>query len=166
MPKDFYHPKLNDSKQITAADRAKLRVVVEREALAWAVATATEAEIDKINILHASILAMHRAVEKLQGLVPEHLLVDGNRFKLFPNIPHTCVIKGDAIYAPIAAASILAKTYRDEYMDNLHQQFPEYNWLSNKGYPSKAHRAAIKEFGATVHHRRSFRLLPDAELFD
>ncbi len=162
LPAGFFHPLLNDSKKMTEAQRDELRRVIEREALAWSVAWATAAEIDRINILQASYLAMHRA---LDGLVqrPEFILVDGNRFKAYAAVPHLCVVKGDGKYAAIAAASVLAKTYRDAEMHRLADTFPQYDWLSNKGYPTPAHREAIRQHGLTLHHRRSFQQLPGDE---
>nr|WP_321453547.1 ribonuclease HII [uncultured Carboxylicivirga sp.] len=160
LPKDFRHELLNDSKQLTEKQRQKLRPIIEQEALAWAVAFVDHNEIDEINILNASFLAMHRAVEQLKQK-PEHLLIDGNRFKPYEGIAHTCVVKGDGKYLPIAAASILAKTHRDEYMEHMHMQYPVYAWDKNKGYPTKAHRAGIKEHGPSPIHRRSFRLLDE-----
>jgi ribonuclease HII len=157
LPKDFYHPLLNDSKQLTHAQRTMLRPIIESESLAWAVSSCDNHEIDSINILNASILAMHRAIEKL-SLVPELLLIDGNRFKAYPGIAHVCVVKGDAKFASIAAASVLAKTHRDELMVELHDQFPQYNWLSNKGYPTEEHRKALLEHGSTSLHRATFTL--------
>ncbi|MEG1838283.1 MAG: ribonuclease HII [Bacteroidaceae bacterium] len=158
FPKDFRNELLNDSKQLTERQRYALRQVIEQEALAWAVGVVDEKEIDQLNILNASILAMHRAVEQL-NVRPEHLLIDGNRFKPYKDIPHTTVVKGDGKYLSIAAASVLAKTYRDDYMNNLHKEFPVYDWDNNKGYPTKKHRAAIKEYGATKYHRMTFNLL-------
>jgi len=158
LPPGFHHPMLNDSKKLTPGIREKLREIVESAAVAFAVASVDEGEIDQINILNASFLAMHRALEQLEP-VPDHLLVDGNRFRPFRNIPHTCVVKGDGKYSSIAAASILAKTYRDQYMKQLHEKHPQYGWDRNKGYPTSAHRAAVMEFGPTPYHRRSFRLL-------
>ncbi len=162
LPKDYQNEKLNDSKQLTHDQRAELRKEIERDALAWAVASLSPERIDKINILNASIEAMQTAVGKL-SIRPEMLLIDGNRFKPYEDIPFECVIKGDGKYMSIAAASILAKTYRDEYMLNLAEQFPDYSWHTNKGYPTVAHRNAIRIHGATVHHRQSFRLLPEAK---
>ena len=158
LPESFEHPLLNDSKQMTDKARRELRLVIEREALAWAVAMVTHAEIDKINILNASILAMHRALEQLK-LQPEYILIDGHRFKAYQNIPHECVIKGDGKFVSIAAASVLAKTYRDDFMIDLHKQFPNYDWKQNKGYPTKKHREAIAKFGITPFHRLSFHLI-------
>lgn len=160
LPADFRHELLNDSKKLTEKQRQKLRPIIEEEALAWAVAFVNHDEIDQINILNASFLAMHRAVEQLKQK-PEHLLIDGNRFKPYDGIEHTCVVKGDGKYLPIAAASILAKTHRDEYMEKMHEQYPQYVWMKNKGYPTKAHRAAIKEYGVSPIHRTSFRLLDE-----
>lgn len=154
----FYHPLLNDSKLLSDAARNELREVIEEKALAWAVAQIPPEEIDRINILWASILAMHRAVDKL-SLKPELLLVDGNQFKPYLGIPHQCIVRGDGIMASIAAASILAKTHRDAYMKELAKKHPEYSWERNKGYPTKEHRNAICKYGHTVYHRKSFKLL-------
>lgn len=156
LPKDFSNELLNDSKKLTEAQRYALREVIEREALAWAVGVVTAAEIDEINILKASFLAMQRAVEQLK-IVPQHLLIDGNRFTPY-KIPYTTVVKGDAKFMSIAAASILAKTYRDDYMLGISKEFPQYDWHKNKGYPTPKHRAAIREHGATCHHRMTFNL--------
>ncbi|MDR0729202.1 MAG: ribonuclease HII [Prevotellaceae bacterium] len=158
LPPDFYHPWLNDSKQMSEERRDRVREVIEREAVAWSVAGLTHREIDRVNILRASIMAMHRALATL-SVMPEFILVDGNRFYPYQTIPHRCVIKGDAMYASIAAASVLAKTHRDAYMRNLSQSFPQYGWQENKGYPTRAHREAIRTYGASPYHRRSFRLL-------
>ncbi|GAB4148949.1 MAG: ribonuclease HII [Bacteroidia bacterium] len=160
LPKNFRHSLLNDSKQLSDAQRKELRPVIEEKAIAWAVASVSVEEIDSINILRASFEAMHRAIRQL-SVVPEHLLIDGNRFAKFEGIAHTCIIGGDAKFKNIAAASILAKTYRDDYMDELHEQFPQYKWIKNKGYGTADHRKAILEFGLTDHHRKSFRQLPD-----
>ncbi len=160
LPKDYHNPRLNDSKQLTEKQRYALRQEVERDALAWAVGIVSPEEIDQINILNASILAMHRAVEGLKRR-PEHLLIDGNRFKPFQEIPYTTVVKGDGKYLAIAAASILAKTYRDDYMNALATEYPAYDWQSNKGYPTAKHRAAIASHGITPYHRKSFNLLGD-----
>lgn len=157
LPQYFFHPLLNDSKQLSVKKRDVLREVIEREAIAFSVQTATNFEIDKINILNASILAMHRAVDGLT-IIPELLLIDGNRFKPYPQIQHKCIVKGDSIYASIAAASVLAKTYRDEYMLTLSKKFSEYGWEKNMGYPTLFHRKAIEEYGITPHHRVTFRL--------
>lgn len=158
LPPDYHHELLNDSKQLSEKQRYKLRPEIERDAIAWAVGIVTPEEIDHINILNASILAMHRAVEQL-ATTPEHLLIDGNRFKPYNGIPHSCVIKGDGKYLSIAAASILAKTYRDDYMMQLHTQYPQYGWDNNKGYPTQQHRNAIEKYGTTPYHRMSFRLV-------
>lgn len=161
LDKKFSNEILNDSKQLTEKKRDQLREIIENEALAWAVGIVSPKEIDEINILNASFLAMHRAVDQLK-IRPEMLLIDGNRFHPYGKIDHRCVIKGDGIYASIAAASILAKTHRDEYMKKMAEKHPEYGWKSNKGYPTKAHRTAISLYGATNIHRRSFKLLPDS----
>ncbi|MBE0423382.1 MAG: ribonuclease HII [Lutibacter sp.] len=160
LPADFYHPLLNDSKQLTDKQREILRSFIEKNALAFGVSYVFEAKIDEINILQASILAMHLAIEKL-SIEPEHIIVDGNKFKPYKNIPHTTIVKGDAKFMSIAAASVLAKTYRDDFMQQLDLEFPNYNWKQNKGYPTLFHRNAIKEFGITDYHRKSFRLLPE-----
>lgn len=162
LPDNFSNDLLNDSKQLSEKQRAQLRPIIEKEALAWAVASVDNHEIDQINILNASILAMHKALDQL-AICPEHIIVDGNRFKKYNEIPHLCIVKGDGKYMSIAAASILAKTHRDEYMENLHTQFPVYNWKKNKGYPTKEHRQGIAEYGVTDYHRVSFALL-DAQL--
>ena len=165
LPETFQNELLNDSKQLTEKRRYALRPIIEREALAWAVGIVMPEEIDRINILKASFLAMHRAVDQLK-VRPQHLLIDGNRFTPYPDVPHTTIVKGDGTYMSIAAASILAKTYRDDYMNQLDEQFPVYHWKENKGYPTKAHREAIRQFGITPHHRKSFTLLPQQlELF-
>ena len=158
LPPDFRNDLLNDSKQLSEKQRYALRPLIEQEAVAWAVGIVTPEEIDRINILNASFLAMHRAIEQL-AVTPQHLLIDGNRFKPYPHIPHTCVVKGDGNFEAIAAASILAKTYRDDYMNELHEKYPMYGWKSNKGYPTKAHRAAIAQYGPSPYHRLSFQLL-------
>ena len=160
LPKKFRNKDLDDSKKLTHLQRLKLRDIIQKKAIAWAVGIVTEKEIDEINILNASFLAMHRAIENLTTK-PTALLIDGNRFNAYEGIRHDCIIKGDGIYASIAAASILAKTYRDEFMAKIDKEFPRYGWKQNKGYPTKKHRAAIKEFGATKYHRMTFRLLPD-----
>jgi ribonuclease HII len=157
LPPDYRNDRLNDSKQLSEAQRYALREVIEREALAWAVGTASPAEIDKINILNASILAMHRAAEGL-SVSPQHLIVDGNRFKRYRDLPHTTIVKGDGKYLSIAAASVLAKTYRDDEMLRLHREFPQYDWQHNKGYPTRKHRAAIAQHGVTPYHRLTFNL--------
>ena len=163
LPRGFKNDQLNDSKQLSEKQRYALRALIEKEAVAWAVGVVCPEEIDKINILNASFLAMHRAVDRL-GVRPGHLLIDGNRFNPYPGIPHTTVVKGDAKYLSIAAASILAKTYRDDYMDALHEEYPLYGWGHNKGYPTPKHRAAIAQHGTTPYHRRSFNLLGGGQL--
>ena len=160
LPPDFKNEDLNDSKQLSEKKRYALRPVIEKEAIAWAVGIVTPEEIDKINILKASFLAMHRAIDQLQ-VRPEHLLIDGNRFTPYPDIKHTTVVKGDGKYLSIAAASILAKTYRDDYMNELAKEYPDYHWTENKGYPTKAHREAIRTIGITPYHRKTFTLLPE-----
>lgn len=157
LPEGFKLPLLNDSKQLTERQRDMLRPIIEKESLAYGVGIVSQKEIDEINILNASILAMHRALDKL-ALTPQHILVDGNRFKPYNDIPHTTVVKGDGKYMSIAAASVLAKTYRDEIMYSLDKEFPQYNWKKNKGYPTKDHRAVIAEHGASIHHRMTFKL--------
>mgnify|MGYP003439905064 FL=1 len=163
LPQDFSNDLLNDSKQLTEKQRYLLRPIIEKEALAWAVGVVSAEEIDKINILAASFLAMHRAVDDLK-IRPEHLLIDGNRFKPYGNVPFTTIVKGDGKMASIAAASILAKTYRDDFMNKIAVEYPQYDWLSNKGYPTVKHRNAIKEYGITPYHRKSFNLLGDTQL--
>lgn len=163
LPSDFRNELLNDSKQLTERQRYALREVIEREALAWAVGVVTPEEIDRINILKASFLAMHRAIDQL-AVRPQHLLIDGNRFTPYPDIPHTTIVKGDGKYLSIAAASILAKTYRDDYMNRLAEEYPQYDWRNNKGYPTRKHRAAIAEYGPTPYHRKTFNLLGDGQL--
>ena len=163
LPPDYQNPDLNDSKKLTDKKRKALREQIERDAVAWAVGIVTPDEIDKINILNASILAMHRALDQLK-VRPEAVIVDGNRFKPYQNLPYTTIVKGDGKYLAIAAASILAKTYRDDYMVALAEEYPQYDWKSNKGYPTKKHRAAIKQFGVTPYHRMSYNLLGTGEL--
>lgn len=158
LPSDYSNDLLNDSKKLPEKKRVQLREIIQRDAIEWAIGVVSNQEIDEINILNASFLAMHRALEKLKTK-PQSLLIDGNRFKKYKKTRHHCIIKGDGIYQSIAAASILAKTYRDDYMEELHLKFPEYGWLNNKGYPTLKHREAIKEFGETDHHRKTFRLL-------
>ena len=158
LPPDFDNEFLNDSKKLSEKQRMKLRPLIENEALAWAVASVSNTEIDEINILNASFLAMSRAVKQLK-IQPEHLLIDGNRFRSTLEIPFTCMVKGDGRFYSIAAASVLAKTYRDEYMEKIHREFPHYDWNKNKGYPTKKHRQGIKDFGVTKYHRMTFRLL-------
>lgn len=160
LPAGFFHPLLNDSKQVSADNRNELRVYIEANALAWSVARVDHDEIDRINILKASFKAMHLALDDLQ-LRPRLLLIDGNRFTKYRRVPHRCIIKGDSIFASIAAASILAKTWRDEYMQGLHCEFPHYRWDSNKGYGTKDHRNAIEKFGLCKYHRKSFNILPN-----
>ena len=155
LPPDFNNELLNDSKQLSETKRYQLRPIIEWQAIAWGVGMVMPDEIDKINILNASFLAMNRALEQLK-VQPQHLLVDGNRFTTTLSIPYTCVVKGDATYQSIAAASILAKTYRDDYMNNLDAQYPQYQWAVNKGYPTKVHREAIQQFGITPHHRLTY----------
>lgn len=163
FPQGYANDELNDSKQLTDKRRKQLREIIERDALAWAVGIVTPEEIDKINILNASILAMHRALDQLT-VRPEAVIVDGNRFKPYNKLPHATIVKGDGKYLSIAAASILAKTYRDDYMDKLAEEYPHYDWLGNKGYPTKKHREAIKIHGITPYHRKSFNLLGDGQL--
>ncbi len=173
FPPDYQNEELNDSKQLTDKRRKQLREIIERDAVAWAVGIVTPDEIDRINILNASILAMHRALDQLK-VRPEAIIVDGNRFKpyyqpsaLSPQpspLPHTTIVKGDGKYLSIAAASILAKTYRDDYMDALAKDYPQYDWLSNKGYPTKKHREAIRQYGITPFHRKTFNMLGDGQL--
>ena len=163
LPDDYQNELLNDSKQLTEKRRYELREIIERDAIAWAVGIVTPEEIDKINILNASILAMHRALDQLK-VRPEAIIVDGNRFKPYQKLPHTTIVKGDGKYLSIAAASILAKTYRDDYMNRLAEEYPQYDWLSNKGYPTKKHREANKQFGITPYHRKSYNLLGDSQL--
>jgi ribonuclease HII len=162
LPIDFFHPLLNDSKQITEYQRDLLRPIIEKEAISWAVSQVDAPEIDKINILKASIYGMHRALDSLEK-VPDFILIDGNRFYPYKNIPHLTVIKGDGIYASIAAASVLAKTHRDEYMRKIDLEFPAYLWAKNMGYPTLKHRDAIRNHGISPYHRTSFRLLPQGE---
>ena len=159
LPKDFHHPLLNDSKLLNEKQRDLLRPVIEKESIAFAVSAVDNETIDQLNILQASYRAMHQAIAAL-ATVPEFLLIDGNRFKPYPQIPHQCIIKGDGKYAPIAAASILAKTYRDEFMQQIHREFPYYGWNNNKGYGTAAHRQAIEEHGLCPYHRLSFDILP------
>ena len=163
LPPDYQNELLNDSKQLTEKRRYELREVIERDAVAWAVGIVTPEEIDKINILNASILAMHRALDQLK-VRPEAIIVDGNRFKPYQNLPYSTIVKGDGKYLSIAAASILAKTYRDDYMNELAREYPQYDWLSNKGYPTKKHREAIRQYGITPYHRKSYNLLGDGQL--
>lgn len=163
FPEDYKNADLNDSKQLTEKRRNELREVIKRDAVAWAVGVVTPEEIDKINILNASILAMHRALDALVAR-PQAIIVDGNRFKSYHELPYTTIVKGDGKYLSIAAASILAKTYRDDYMYDLAKEYPQYDWQGNKGYPTKHHRDAIRQYGITPYHRRSFNLLGDTQL--
>jgi ribonuclease HII len=159
LPPGFELPELNDSKQLSEKIRYQLRPIIEERAVAWAVGIVSNEEIDKINILNASYLAMHRAVDQLT-IVPEYLIIDGNRFRTYKTIPHSCIVKGDSKYLSIAAASVLAKTYRDDFMVKIDREFTGYNWKQNKGYPTADHRAGIEKYGETPYHRKSFRLLP------
>ena len=163
LPENYQNDLLNDSKQLTEKRRYQLREIIQHDAVAWAVGIVTPEEIDKINILNASILAMHRALDQLK-VRPEAIIVDGNRFKPYQKLPHTTIVKGDGKYLSIAAASILAKTYRDDYMNELAKEYPQYDWLSNKGYPTKKHRDAIRQYGITPYHRKSYNLLGDGQL--
>lgn len=160
LPKNLKHPFLNDSKQITEKKREELRIFIEEKALSFGVAFVYPKKIDEINILQSSILAMHKSIDKLK-IEPEHIIVDGNKFNPYKNIPYKTIVKGDAKYMSIAAASILAKTYRDAYMQKIAKEYPKYYWQKNKGYPTKQHREAIREFGTTPYHRKSFKLLPE-----
>ena len=163
LPPDYHNELLNDSKQLTEKRRYALREAIQRDAVAWAVGVVTPEEIDNINILNASILAMHRALDQL-AVRPEAVIVDGNRFKPYGGLPYSTIVKGDGKYLSIAAASILAKTYRDDYMGKLDEEYPQYDWKGNKGYPTKKHRDAIRQFGTTPYHRRTFNLLGDTQL--
>jgi len=163
LPQDYQNELLNDSKQLSEKRRYELRDIIQRDAVAWAVGIVTAEEIDHINILNASILAMHRALDQLK-VRPEAVIVDGNRFKPYHDLPYTTIVKGDGKYLSIAAASILAKTYRDDYMNKLAEEYPQYDWLSNKGYPTKKHREAIKLYGISPYHRKSYNLLGDGQL--
>jgi len=165
LPQNFRNSVLNDSKQLSETKRTLLMPILEKNAVSFSVCHVFQDEIDEINILNASFLAMHRAIDKLEPL-PSFIIVDGNRFKPYPNIEHECIVKGDGKYMSIAAASVLAKTYRDEYMAKIHEEFPMYNWKQNKGYPTKEHREAIKQFGLTKYHRKSFRQLPEQLTLD
>lgn len=157
LPMGFFHPLLNDSKKLTRSQRDQLRLIIEKEAVCWEVGIADQNTIDEINILNASILAMHNALDKLR-IKPEFIIVDGNRFHSYKNIPHRCIVKGDSLYTTIAAASILAKTHRDEYMEKIHIELPVYGWNQNKGYPTAFHKQAISAYGITPHHRKSFNM--------
>jgi ribonuclease HII len=160
LPKNFKHPFLNDSKQLSEKRREELRPFIEENAVAFGVSFVWQGEVDKINVLQASITGMHRSIDLLK-IAPEFIIVDGNKFRDYKEVPHKTIVKGDAKFMSIAAASVLAKTYRDEYMKEIHANFPMYNWARNKGYPTKEHRNAIREFGITEHHRKTFRLLPE-----
>jgi ribonuclease HII len=164
LPDNFSHPLLNDSKQLTEKQRMLLRPIIEENAMAWAVGYVSPKKIDEINILQASILAMHKSIGKLK-VTPEFIIVDGNKFNPYKDISHKTIVKGDAKFMSIAAASVLAKTYRDDYMKKIDKEFPQYNWKQNKGYPTKEHRDGIREFGITKYHRKTFRLLPELKLF-
>lgn len=160
LPEDFQHDLLNDSKQLSEKKRQELRPFIEEHALSFSVSFIHQEEVDELNVLQASITGMHRSIEQLH-IQPEYIIVDGNKFKPYKDIPHQTIVKGDAKFMSIAAASVLAKTYRDEFMEKIHKEFPQYNWQKNKGYPTQEHRNAIREFGATPYHRKSFKLLPE-----
>ncbi|OSY87531.1 ribonuclease HII [Tenacibaculum holothuriorum] len=160
LPEDFEHEFLNDSKQLTEKKRRELRPFIEKNALSYAIAFLDQSEVDELNVLQASITGMHRSIADLEPQ-PEFIIIDGNKFKPYKDVPHQTIVKGDAKYMSIAAASVLAKTYRDEYMEKIHQEYPAYNWKKNKGYPTKEHREAIRTHGATPYHRKSFKLLPE-----
>jgi ribonuclease HII len=160
LPEHFSHSLLNDSKQLSEKNRMLLKPIIEKEALAFGVSFVWQDEVDKINVLQASITGMHRSIDEL-AVKPEFIIVDGNKFRNYKEVPHETIVKGDAKYLSIAAASVLAKTYRDEYMDKIHEEFPEYNWKKNKGYPTKEHRDAIRAVGVTEYHRKTFKLLPE-----
>lgn len=164
LPKSYQNQHLNDSKKLNDKQRRMLRHTIEKDAIAWAIAAVDNNEIDQINILNASIKAMHKAIEKL-NTKPQFLIIDGNRFKKYKDIPHKCIIKGDSKYLSIAAASILAKTYRDDFMISIHKEFPDYNWIQNKGYPTKLHRLAIQNIGISTFHRRTFNMPQQLHLF-
>ena len=165
LPKEFEHPFLNDSKQVTEKKRQELRPFIEKQAVSFGVSFIDHNEVDKINVLKASITGMHRSIEQLKPQ-PDFIIVDGNKFLNYKNINHQTIVKGDAKYMSIAAASVLAKTYRDEYMEKIHLEYPMYNWKQNKGYPTKEHREALVKFGISPYHRKSFKLLPDQLAFD
>ncbi|MCF2875469.1 MULTISPECIES: ribonuclease HII [unclassified Tenacibaculum] len=160
LPENFQHKFLNDSKQLSEKKRQELRPYIEEHALAYAISFIHQDEVDELNVLQASITGMHRSIEQLLPQ-PEFIIIDGNKFKPYKEVPHQTIVKGDAKFMSIAAASVLAKTYRDEFMEKIHQEFPQYNWKKNKGYPTKEHRNAIREHGATPYHRKSFKLLPE-----
>lgn len=165
LPKKFDHPLLNDSKKLSASERGILRPIIEKDAISWSVQKITPKIIDRINILNASLKAMHKAIKGL-SVVPQHLIIDGNRFHDYPGIPHTCIIKGDGKFKSIAAASILAKTHRDEYMIKLHEKFPHFHWNTNKGYPTLHHRKTVIDLGRSPHHRKSFNVNMQLKMFD
>jgi len=165
LSNDFELSILNDSKQLTEKQRYQLRPIIEEQAIAWALGIVSNEEVDHINVLNASYLAMHRAIDQLRT-IPEHLIIDGNRFKTYKNIPHCCIVKGDSKYLSIAAASVLAKTYRDDFMLKIDKEFPNFNWKQNKGYPTQAHRDALVEYGETHYHRKTFRLYPEPRQFE
>ncbi len=165
LPANFTHELLNDSKQLSEKKRQLLRPYIEENAIAYGIAFISNEEVDELNVLQASITGMHRSLDRLKT-APEYVIVDGNKFRSYKNIPSETIVKGDAKYMSIAAASVLAKTYRDEFMEKIHEEFPAYNWKKNKGYPTKEHRRAIKEFGITKYHRKSFRLLPEQLTID
>ena len=164
LPSDYTNNAINDSKKLSATQRKRLRTIIENDAIAWAIGVVTAAEIDEMNILNASILAMHRALDMLK-VRPQAVIVDGNRFRSYQKLPFTTIVKGDATYLSIAAASILAKTYRDDYMAKIDLEYPQYGWKRNKGYPTREHRAAIRHYGASTYHRRTFNLLGDNQLY-
>lgn len=165
LPENFSHPLLNDSKQLTEKQRLELKPYIEDNAISYGVSFVHNEEVDKVNVLQASIIGMHRSIKVLKKQ-PDFIIVDGNKFTTYESIPHKTIVKGDAKYQSIAAASVLAKTYRDEFMKKIHSEYPNYNWKKNKGYPTKEHREAIKQYGITPYHRKSFKLLPDPVLFD
>ena len=165
LPLDYHNKLLNDSKQLSEAKRKKLRPIIEKDALAFGVSFINEKEVDQLNVLQASITGMHRAIS-MMSITPEYIIVDGNKFKPYEDVPFETIVKGDAKYLSIAAASVLAKTYRDDFMKKIHEEFPFYNWKNNKGYPTKEHRKAIQEYGITKYHRKTFKLLPSQLKFD
>ena len=165
LPLDYHNKLLNDSKQLSEAKRKKLRTIIEKDALAYGVSFINEKEVDQLNVLQASITGMHRAIS-MMSITPEYIIVDGNKFKPYKDVPFETIVKGDAKYLSIAAASVLAKTFRDEFMEKIHEEFPFYNWKNNKGYPTKEHRKAIQEYGITKYHRKTFKLLPSQLKFD
>ena len=165
LPLDYHNKLLNDSKQLSEAKRKKLRPIIEKDALAFGVSFINEKEVDQLNVLQASITGMHRAIS-IMSITPEYIIVDGNKFKPYKDVPFETIVKGDAKYLSIAAASVLAKTYRDDFMEKIHKEFPFYNWKNNKGYPTKEHRKAIQEYGITKYHRKTFKLLPSQLKFD